>query len=565
MKKVYYYMIEHAYILIYVIVAIAVVFLNKVYYMHGADIMFHRARLLGLVQSIKHGDILPKINFAMCNGHGYGVPMFYGQWWMYFPAVLMLAGMRFTGAWICTIVCVYTIFSVINHKIAISFGNGKKMAVIITLTFMYNPLVAQIICGDIPFAICIFMTPLLFWCFYRILYQDKRNPIWLAVIVAVLIQTHIVSTVMLAIMSGLFLLFHIRELTKKIWICFVKSLGIAIGLSAGFVFPMLEQMTEQKLHGTATGVSFRWHQIPTLSEIIQNSFADKQASIAAYPQLSLVGIILLIIGFAYYKQESEYEHRLIWLSIVLICMTSSIFPWYIFGNTLLGIVQFVGRYLVMAMAVLMLFYMCMKKKNSLFAVFLLCLTFSSLIVNCSSPDLDDEQSRYKFAQGITKQEGYNYLCSLNNDITDIIDGTKQIDEISGGEYINALVDKGVLAQNASMNPYSDTVVITDVKHSYNGVAFSYDGSGKIDVPYLWYKGYQVSYSDGVYGGETFVDEAENGFVAIEVNGRGHAVIRYKWTPLQIVTLIITIVSTLGVIVYLIVIANRSRKQLLLDK
>ena len=69
----------------------------------------------------------------------------------------------------------------------------------------------------------------------------------------------------------------------------------------------------------------------------------------------------------------------------------------------------------------------------------------------------------------------------------------------------------------------------------------------------------------MYGGETFVDEAENGFVAIEVNGRGHAVIRYKWTPLQIVTLIITIVSTLGVIVYLIVIANRSRKQLLLDK
>lgn len=186
-------------------------------------------------------------------------------------------------------------------------------------------------------------------------------------------------------------------------------------------------------------------------------------------------------------------------------------------------------------------------------------------MNCSSPDLDDEQSRYKFAQGITKQEGYNYLCSLNSDTTDIIDGTKQIDKISGGEYINALVDKGVLAQNTSMNPYSDTVVITDVKHSYNGVAFSYDGSGKIDVPYLWYKGYQVSYSDGVYGGETFVDEAENGFVAIEVNGRGHAVIRYKWTPLQIVTLIITIVSTLGVMVYLIVTANRNRKQLLLDK
>lgn len=556
MKKLYSYMIDHAYILIYAIVAIAVVFYNKVYYMHGVDIMFHRARCLGLVQSIKHGDIFPKINFVMCNGHGYGVPMFYGQWWMYFPAVLMLAGMHFTGAWMCTIVCIYIFFSVVNHKIAIFFGNEKKMAIIITLTFMYNPLVAQIINGDIPFAICIFMTPLLFWCLYRILYQDKRNPIWLAVIVAVLIQTHIVSTVMLAIMSGLFLLFHIRKFTKKIWICFLKSFGIAIGLSAGFVFPMLEQMTAQKLHGTSTGASFRWHQIPTLGEIIRNSFADKQVSIGAYPQLSLVGIILLIIGFAYYKQESEYEHRLIWLSIVLVCMTSNIFPWYIFGNTLLGIVQFVGRYLVMAMAVLMLFYMCMKKKNSLFAVFLLCLTFSSLIVNCSSPDLNDEEVRYEFAHGITKQEGYNYLCSLNNDTTDIIDGTKQINEISGGEYINALADKGELAQNISMNPYSDTVMTTDVKHSYNGIEFSYDGSGKIDVPYLWYKGYQVSYSDGVYGGEPFVDEAENGFVAIEVNGRGHAVIRYKWTPLQIITWIITIVSTLGVIVYLIVIANK---------
>lgn len=65
-------------ILFFIVICVMILF-NCKYLLSGIDFQFHRLRLAGLVQSMKNGDLFPKINYVMCMNHGYGVPLFYGQ------------------------------------------------------------------------------------------------------------------------------------------------------------------------------------------------------------------------------------------------------------------------------------------------------------------------------------------------------------------------------------------------------------------------------------------------------------------------------------------------------
>lgn len=54
------------------------------------DYPFHMARIVGLAQSISHGDWLPNLNYLFTHGSGYTVPMFYGNAILYLPALVYL-------------------------------------------------------------------------------------------------------------------------------------------------------------------------------------------------------------------------------------------------------------------------------------------------------------------------------------------------------------------------------------------------------------------------------------------------------------------------------------------
>ena len=89
------------------------------------------------------------------------------------------------------------------------------------------------------------LVPILIYSIYRVLYLNKKNPLYLGIVVALLIQTHILSTIILAIFSAVFLCLNYKKLTLEKIISFVFSILFALCLSAGDIFQYLEQVSSQ--------------------------------------------------------------------------------------------------------------------------------------------------------------------------------------------------------------------------------------------------------------------------------------------------------------------------------
>lgn len=539
---------------VFFVIICAMIILNRKYLLSGVDFTFHRLRLAGLVQSMKNGDLFPKINYIMCMQHGYGVPMFYGQWWMYLPALLMLMGMSFNKAWLAAMAATYFVACCINYYVAVKLGATVKKAILITILFVFNPLLTQIVNGDLPFAICLYLIPALCYMLYKILYlhkYDTRTAILLGLIAAIIVKTHILSTLMAVVVVVLFLLLNIKKSTVKAWLTFVKAGVAAVAISASFLLPMIEQLMSQNLKVIAEGGVFRAHQVFGFSELIYNSFSDIQSSIAAYPQISLVGIVLLIVCVLQYKQLSELAKKLLLLCGVLLVMSTNTFPWAVLQSTPLGMVQFVGRYAVMALCIIMLIVMCNKAMPNALLGFCVFLVFCSTVSHCILPSVSDTEAVQAYKNGETASANVAYYQSLEAQVEDSVNGSLKIDGISGGEYLNACANSKAVTSDTSLEPASKTVNITSVNHSYGQISFDYDGQGDITVPFLWYKGYRAVYTNGGNGTQPTIDTDNNGYITVNVNGKGSVSIEYNWTALQIISFIISALSYVAVVIYMI--------------
>ena len=213
---------------------ISYVFINTGDSQH--DYGYHFGRLIGLGQSLKNGDLLPNLNFVFAQGTGYASPMFYGNWQFYLPAIFYIVtnyGTASYGVLICLIIFMTATFSYYSFY---NISNNKKksslFAILVTLVFPWF---------GYGMTMAVMFVPVLFYAMYKVIFQDKRNPILLGIIIALLIQTHILSTVILALYSFIFVLLNIKKLTLPKFLSFLASIGIGLLLSAGYLLQYIEQ------------------------------------------------------------------------------------------------------------------------------------------------------------------------------------------------------------------------------------------------------------------------------------------------------------------------------------
>ena len=65
----------------------------------GADWRFHLSRIEGIAQGLRDGQFPVRIYSQAKDGYGYAPSLFYGELFLYFPAVLRLLGMSVQGAY----------------------------------------------------------------------------------------------------------------------------------------------------------------------------------------------------------------------------------------------------------------------------------------------------------------------------------------------------------------------------------------------------------------------------------------------------------------------------------
>lgn len=214
----------------------------------GHDTMFHFARIIGLADGLLGGDFPVRVQPGWLHGYGYATSVCYGDLLLYVPAFLYLLGVPIIHA--------YKIYVMLINlgTLLISYFCFKKISLSrqigVGCTALYCLSVSRILNIYLRAAVgeysAYMFLPLILLGIYEI-YQledstGKKETGWLLLSLGMtgIIQTHILSTMMVCIFIALTVLILIRKMSKRVFLSFVKSVLAALCLNLGFLVPLAE-------------------------------------------------------------------------------------------------------------------------------------------------------------------------------------------------------------------------------------------------------------------------------------------------------------------------------------
>lgn len=456
-------------------------------YLPVYDMEFHLARMVGLAQSISNGDILPNLNHLFSYGTGYASSMFYGNWQFYPAAMVYIFTKDAIGA--------YTFFAFCMNSFAIlsTFHFTRKL----TQSKLNSFLVAMIVPCFYPafgfgMTMVIGFVPMLFYAIYKVLYLEEYNPILLGVTIALLIQTHLLSTIVLAISSMFFVACNAKKINLHVLLSFGKSILIGLALSAGFLFQYVEQVLSQKFY-------FSWvtRNFPVDNKLMfdmSHNFHSGFTSLTNLYDVALkIAIFYFIINFFQLKPISK---SLVGVIVLTYISMTGILPWHTtLKYTFLGNLQYTERlsYFLPVLIMMIFAIECNRRflQGAVGAVFLVYLI--SFVLPYSV-------THQKMSQKLMNQHN-KLMLKAYEDAKNVF-----INPI-GDEYYTLDVDNMAIRQdNFAEFSELENVKVSNIQYGYNFLQFDVEVQNQgvatsLVVPKVWYSGYKVSYSNGGKGSQ----------------------------------------------------------------
>lgn len=471
------YIILFAWSLVFVMLSF--VYINTGDFIH--DYPFHLGRIAGLAQSLAHGDFLPDLNFAFVRGMGYGVPMFYGSWLLYLPALVYLIAPNAQLAYSVLVLCiVYGLAASLYFAIhAIGRCPKKALAAAITGTLVFTWF-------GYGMTMAALFVPLLVWCLYKVIFKAWLNPVLLGIVIALLIQTHILSTLVLAFLAALFVLINLKKMTLPKWGSFVFSIAIGLILSTGF-------LVQYKIQSESQVFFFDWmaRDYPFASESLLNA-KPLWTLVESYSDPVILAVLAALA--VQWKKLSRFCRQLVLVSILLFVIQSSLLPWHdVLRFTPLALIQDARR-IAFFIPVLVLMAAALSwsfKANAVIAgVQLAFYIATGLLAFLPGRENIDLMTRYDQRARMAQIEPESYSFDPSGD------------EYFTVDFIHSDKNKPELSQFQAL----DNLEISNVESGYNVLEFDctlVDKSkpASLIVPRFWYEGYTAQYSQGASGSQ----------------------------------------------------------------
>ena len=554
------YLFLLAYSALFALVSIVYINLGDVRH----DYTFHLGRLAGLVQSFEHGDFLPSLNFAFTKGVGYASPMFYGNWQFYLPALLYLLIRNVAIVYSFYVFLLTSALACSMYYSVLKIGKRRKRA-------MCAALLSTLVLTWFGYGMTMVATfvPILFYAMYKVLYQDQNNPVLLGVIIGLLIQTHLLSTAVLAFSSLIFVLLNVRRWTMPRIISFVQSALIGLVLASGFLIQYVEQSNSQMFffHWAARDYPFSYDMLLKTFWLWESIFRS------AYIPMLVVLIVLLVV----IKRLQPFCQQLVIVCVITFLLQTHLIPGVsLLKQTPVLVLQDLRR---ISFFVPLLVVMALALSLSL-AMNRLVLLVQAVVygIGCLMVNLPTAAN--------LEQMGIHQ---------EVFDQSRIDPEISsfgasGDEYFTLNINPAnVEADDFGTFMALDNVEVTNIQKGYNNLEFDYqviDESqpASMIVPRIWYKGYQVEYSNGASGSEPalrtspLTDEQKaqykkdrmpdvdeevlyDGKISLDVQGSGHVKLYYQKTGLQIFGFVIETIAWLMTGIYSLwkMLMDRSQK------
>lgn len=558
-----YFLLTLAFILIMCFIPLDMMATTK-----GHDYGFHFQRIQALADEMSMGNFFPRIYSTMLGGSGYGTPLFYGDLFLTIPAGLMIwGGFSLPDAYAMFVALVFCAATVSMYFCTVSITKSKKAgfcgAVMYGLSsYLVTDLIQR---GALGEGQAFIFIPISFLGFFHIMYGDIKKWYLLPIGLAGMIYCHLLSSIVTVFVLFVFLVASFKKIKEKPsrLIFIAVSALLFFLLSANYIFPMLEQLSDSSFLSTDGYSATKWGTLEQRSMPWWAVFYDFASSSDIHftyiPNgIGVAGIVFAgIFIFCGKKPKNKFITFLLAMSAVMLFMTTSLFPWEHL-QSVAGILQFPWRLLVyptffIALAAAIYFGDESQTKNHGNLMYVVIALSLCSYVCCGSGyfntyakyRLNDTEIKYDYVNKIGAAE---YLPST--------------DEFEHNSNYGAVYKESLIKTAGAL--YSDGKPKATFKREDGKLTVEFSNMQKdnayIDVPLLMYKGYSAHLEDG-----TELECYKGKFNRIRVNvgnvRKGKITFEYTGTAIQKISGVVSVISLLATIAYLFVIYKKPDSKL----
>lgn len=390
----------------------------------GNDFAFNYARVMSTISALKDGQVIPQFDPNALSGFGYAWNEFYGPLPTYFISVIKFI----VKSWSLSFALFYSLCLFISGVLIFNFSS-----------FLLKDHTNSKLFGLLAVALFTFSNSTYINLYY---YANPSQP--LALLVVILLfwgMTKMFNKRSFAAFVLLYLLFllikkgNLKEKIKIIGLGFLSVIS-AIGLSAFFLFPLLENLTSgiYNVSNSDFSRSFGWNNIAYFQGKWEPLYKI-EFSYYKFPSLLFVFIVLFIFIFSlinFKKTNAKYSLIFSCFSLVLVLMQLPIFPWKLFS--VFTIVQDPSRFstlfgLFSALSLVLILPILLDKisgKTSYYLTISLLVIFSILgFTEFRNRIQKGSQPLFASAQSLLNKTPFNYM--------------ENPDSIAIGEYLPQVI------------------------------------------------------------------------------------------------------------------------------
>ncbi len=211
--------------------------------MTGDDYAFHITRLQSASKAWSNGQIVPQVDPDELSGFGYAYNLFYGPLITYVVAGLQAIFQIWPVAINLALVLCLIGSGLTMCYVMTKISKNKIIAVLAAVFLMSAPyalnnLYARMALGEV---VAYVAAPILLLGLWQLLKKEAHAARSIALAATLLLLSHSLSAMLMAITAALFVLFNIRKVLnwENVW-RMVLGVAVALGLTAFFTLPLVE-------------------------------------------------------------------------------------------------------------------------------------------------------------------------------------------------------------------------------------------------------------------------------------------------------------------------------------
>lgn len=308
-----------------------------------SDWTFHASRVEEIYRNLKHGQLFTFIATSTFHQTGVGSFLFYPTLFLYPWALL-----RFIFSPLTSFYVWYSVMSfgtlVVSYFSMVHITHSKSKGFIFALLYTLNPYRLYLAPSGFVLGEFIASTfvPLAFLGLYEILWGNKNEWYILGIAMALLLNSHILTVVLTVEIFVLILVFNFFFNYQKISDNIFGIVKAAI-LAGVLAFPALVPFITDFI-GRGITSAYKGIGILNGADVMWSSSISNKA---VGNSVGIISIVVIFVGWKFIEKKNILRYSYI-LGILLILLSTSVFPWMMFENTFLGIVQLPWRYLIYA-------------------------------------------------------------------------------------------------------------------------------------------------------------------------------------------------------------------------